>query len=74
MRSLKLLQKFGAGPTGQVLAQLLKLNGASHVTVAAPAGPKLDLIARLAAALGGAALVFNGLFSVPDSSFLGDLA
>src|SRR6516165_2827873 len=26
------------------------------------------------AALGGAALVFNGLFSVPDSSFLGDLA
>ena len=29
---------------------------------------------RDAAALGGAALVFNGLFSVPDSSFLGDLA
>jgi predicted NBD/HSP70 family sugar kinase len=25
-------------------------------------------------ALGGAALVFNGLFSVPDTSFLGDLA
>jgi len=40
---------FGAGPTGQVLAQLLKLNGASHLAVAAPAGPKLDLIARLAA-------------------------
>jgi D-arabinitol dehydrogenase (NADP+) len=40
---------FGAGPTGQVLAQLLKLNGASRLTVAAPAGPKLDLIARLAA-------------------------
>jgi D-arabinitol dehydrogenase (NADP+) len=39
----------GAGPTGQVLAQLLKLNGAASVTVAAPAGPKLDLIARLAA-------------------------
>jgi D-arabinitol dehydrogenase (NADP+) len=39
----------GAGPTGQVLAQLLKLNGAARVTVAAPAGPKLDLIARLAA-------------------------
>lgn len=39
----------GAGPTGQVLAQLLKLNGASRLTVAAPAGPKLDLIARLAA-------------------------
>ncbi|MBV9492299.1 MAG: ROK family transcriptional regulator [Verrucomicrobia bacterium] len=29
---------------------------------------------RDSAALGGAALVFNGLFSVPDSSFLGDLA
>src|SRR6516165_8012860 len=28
---------FGAGPTGQVLAQLLKLNGASHLTVSAPA-------------------------------------
>jgi D-arabinitol dehydrogenase (NADP+) len=39
----------GAGPTGQVLAQLLKLNGAARVTGAAPAGPKLDLIARLAA-------------------------
>jgi D-arabinitol dehydrogenase (NADP+) len=39
----------GAGPTGQVVAQLLKLNGAARLTVAAPAGPKLDLIARLAA-------------------------
>lgn len=39
----------GAGPVGQVLAQLLKLNGAAHLTVAAPAGPKLDLIGRLAA-------------------------
>ena len=34
---------------GQVVGQLLKLNGASRLTVAAPAGPKLDLIARLAA-------------------------
>jgi len=40
---------FGAGPTGQVLAQLLKLNGAGRLVVAAPAGPKLDLISRLAA-------------------------
>ena len=40
---------FGAGPTGQVLAQLLKLNGAGRLVVAAPAGPKLDLIERLAA-------------------------
>ena len=39
----------GAGPTGQVVAQLLKLNGAARVIVAAPAGPKLDLIARLGA-------------------------
>jgi D-arabinitol dehydrogenase (NADP+) len=39
----------GAGPTGQVLAQLLKLNGAARVIVAAPSGPKLDLVARLAA-------------------------
>ncbi len=40
---------FGAGPTGNILAQLLKLNGAAHLTVAAPAGPKLDLVSRLAA-------------------------
>jgi D-arabinitol dehydrogenase (NADP+) len=40
---------FGAGPTGQVLAQLLKLNGAGRLVVAAPPGPKLDLVERLAA-------------------------
>lgn len=40
---------FGAGPTGQVLAQLLKLNGAASLIVAAPPGPKLELAARLAA-------------------------
>jgi D-arabinitol dehydrogenase (NADP+) len=40
---------FGAGPTGQVLAQLVKLNGAARLAVAAPPGPKLDLISRLAA-------------------------
>ena len=40
---------FGAGPTGQVLAQLLKFNGAARLIVAAPPGPKLDLVARLAA-------------------------
>ncbi len=40
---------FGAGPTGQVLGQLLKLNGAASLTVAAPAGPKLDLAGRLCA-------------------------
>ena len=40
---------FGAGPTGQVVAQLLKLNGAASLTVAAPAGPKLALAERLSA-------------------------
>ena len=40
---------FGAGPTGQVLAQLLKLNGAGRLGVAAPPGPKLELAGRLAA-------------------------
>ena len=39
---------FGGGPTGIILAQLLKLNGAAQLTVAAPAGPKLDLVSRLA--------------------------
>ena len=40
---------FGAGPTGQVLAQLVKLNGGARLVVAAPPGRKLDLISRLAA-------------------------
>ena len=40
---------FGAGPTGQVLGQLLKLNGAASLTVAAPAGAKLNLAERLCA-------------------------
>lgn len=40
---------FGAGPTGQVLAQLLKRNGAARLTVAAPPGPKLALAERLSA-------------------------
>ncbi len=40
---------FGAGPTGQVLAQLLKRNGAASLTVAAPPGPKLALAERLSA-------------------------
>ncbi|NIA13533.1 MAG: alcohol dehydrogenase catalytic domain-containing protein [Nitrospiraceae bacterium] len=40
---------FGAGPTGLILAQLTKLNGAARLTVAAPAGQKLDLARKLAA-------------------------
>jgi len=40
----------GAGPTGLILAQLLKLNGASKVTLAANKGIKMDIARRLDAA------------------------
>ncbi|MFH1614062.1 MAG: zinc-dependent alcohol dehydrogenase family protein [Planctomycetota bacterium] len=40
---------FGAGPTGLILAQLAKLNGAAHLTVAAPPGQKLELAKKLGA-------------------------
>ena len=40
---------FGAGPTGLLLAQLLRAAGASHVTVAAPTAFKLDLATTLGA-------------------------
>ena len=40
---------FGAGPTGILLAQLLKQNGAAHLVVAAPPGAKLELVKELAA-------------------------
>src|SRR5271170_186464 len=40
----------GAGPTGLVLAQLLKLNGGCHVTLAANAGIKMELAQKLDAA------------------------
>ncbi|TFK49398.1 GroES-like protein [Heliocybe sulcata] len=40
----------GAGPTGLVLAQLLKINGASKVVVAAPKGPKTEIAKQLEAA------------------------
>ena len=35
---------------------------------------EVSTFGRDSAALGKAALVFNGAFSVPDSSFLGDLS
>ena len=38
---------FGAGPTGLLLAQLIRSGGASSVTVAAPTQFKLDTAARL---------------------------
>ncbi|KAI9799285.1 MAG: hypothetical protein M1833_004163 [Piccolia ochrophora] len=38
---------FGAGPTGLVLAQLLRQNGGCHVVIAAPQGLKIDLARNL---------------------------
>jgi len=37
---------FGAGPTGLLMAQLLRMAGAARVTVAAPTRSKLDLALR----------------------------
>jgi len=37
----------GAGPTGLVLAQLLKRNAGCHVTLAANAGIKMELAQKL---------------------------
>ncbi|KAH7157085.1 chaperonin 10-like protein [Dactylonectria macrodidyma] len=41
---------FGAGPTGLMLAQLLRQNGGCKVTIAAPGGLKMDLARSLEAA------------------------
>lgn len=41
---------FGAGPTGLVLAQLLRQNGGCKVVLAAPGGLKMDLAKKLDAA------------------------
>ncbi|KAK2591198.1 hypothetical protein QQS21_011106 [Conoideocrella luteorostrata] len=41
---------FGAGPTGLMLAQLLRQNGGCQVTIAAPKGLKMDLARSLDAA------------------------
>jgi len=40
---------FGAGPTGIILAQLLKYNGAVNLVVAAPTKFKLDIVKELCA-------------------------
>lgn len=40
----------GAGPTGLILAQLLKLNGASRVVLAANKGMKMDIARKIDAA------------------------
>lgn len=41
---------FGAGPTGLVLAQMLRQNGGCHVVIAAPEGLKMNLAKSLDAA------------------------
>ncbi len=41
---------FGAGPTGLILAQLLKINGARRVVIASNKGIKMDLAKQLGAA------------------------
>lgn len=41
---------FGAGPTGLMLAQLLRQNGACHMVIAAPGGLKMDLAKSVDAA------------------------
>jgi D-arabinitol dehydrogenase (NADP+) len=38
---------FGAGPTGLVLAQMLRLNGGCHVVICAPGGLKMNLAKSL---------------------------
>lgn len=40
---------FGAGPTGLVLAQMLRQNGGCNVVVVAPGGLKMDLAQKLGA-------------------------
>jgi D-arabinitol dehydrogenase (NADP+) len=47
---------FGAGPTGLMLAQFLKVNGGCFVVIVAPDGVKLDLAKKL-----GVADLFVGL-------------
>lgn len=40
----------GSGPTGLILAQLLRLNGATRVVIAANAGPKTRIANEIGAA------------------------
>lgn len=41
---------FGSGPTGLLLAQLVRMNGAAHLTIAAKGGVKLDAARELGVA------------------------
>ena len=40
----------GAGPTGLILAQLMKIGGAGHITIAANKGIKMDIARKVEAA------------------------
>ncbi|KAF2993077.1 hypothetical protein E8E13_001301 [Curvularia kusanoi] len=51
---------FGCGPTGLLLAQLIRLNGAAHLTIAAKSGPKMDLARKLGVA--------DSYITVPDDA------
>jgi D-arabinitol dehydrogenase (NADP+) len=59
---------FGAGPTGLVLAQMLRQNGGCKVVLAAPEGLKMELAKKL-----GAGDVSNSLLMNDKTltSFLG---
>ncbi|CAA7268376.1 unnamed protein product [Cyclocybe aegerita] len=69
----------GAGPTGLILAQLLKLNGASRVVIAANKGIKMDIAKKLNAAdeRGGTLMIYGvyenkALVHWPPSKIFGD--
>lgn len=57
---------FGCGPTGLLLAQLIRLNGAAHLTIASKAGPKLDLARKMDVA--------DTLISISDSAADADVS
>ncbi|KAF4555900.1 Alcohol dehydrogenase GroES-like domain-containing protein 9 [Elsinoe fawcettii] len=41
---------FGCGPTGILLAQLMRMNGVAHLTIASKPGPKLDMARKMSVA------------------------
>ncbi|KAJ4993441.1 D-arabinitol dehydrogenase 1 [Stagonosporopsis vannaccii] len=51
---------FGCGPTGLLLAQLIRLNGAAHLTIASKGGVKLDVARRLGVA--------DAFVEIPDAA------
>ena len=57
---------FGCGPTGLLLAQLLRLNGAAHLTIASKTGPKLDLARGMGVA--------DAFVAISDDGAVADMA